>query len=43
VHDLAGLRHPLDANELDPLDVTYDGELHGTAVSHLDAALRYST
>jgi hypothetical protein len=28
MHDLAGAGHVLDARELDPLDMTDDGDLH---------------
>jgi hypothetical protein len=28
VDDLAGLRHTLDPDELDPLDMTHNGEVH---------------
>jgi hypothetical protein len=38
VDDLTRPRHALDADELDPLDVTDDGEVHA---SHLGLELRF--
>jgi hypothetical protein len=40
VHDLAGVRHPLHAGELDGLDMTDHCDAHGAAVSHLAATSR---
>jgi hypothetical protein len=38
--DLSLGRNPLDAHELDPLDVAYNRNLHRAAVSHLGAGAR---
>jgi hypothetical protein len=38
--DLSLGRNPLDAHELDPLDVAHNCNLHRAAVSHLGAGVR---
>jgi hypothetical protein len=42
VHDLSLPRHPLDRDELDPLDMPANGDLHEGAVSHLHDHVRYN-
>jgi hypothetical protein len=39
VHDLARPRHFLDPDELDPLDMANDSEVH---ISHLLAGVRFT-